>query len=68
MTNFPRNDKMENSLVINDIVEYKEDWKKGRKWLIESIYDGKARIYLIRDGEKSTCSITNISLDCLIKI
>lgn len=59
---------MENLLAVNDVVEYINDWKKGRKWLIESIYDGKARIYLIRNGEKSTCSITNVSLDCLTKI
>jgi len=58
---------MENHLAVNDIVKYINDWKKDREWLIESIYDGKARIYLIRRGEKSTCSITNVSLDCLTK-
>lgn len=37
---------------VGDIVEYTEDWIKGRKWYLLSLYDNDlCSIAIIRDGK-----------------
>ena len=58
---------------IGDIVEYTDDWKKGREWYLYDLSpDGLCTIVILRDGKITNCkngeerlnaSIVNISLD-----
>lgn len=60
-------------MEIGDIVEYVDDWKKGREWYLYDIYgDGLCMIVLIRDGSfqntkngetRLNASIVNLSVD-----
>lgn len=36
---------------IGDIVEYIDDWKKGRQWYLYDLYDNLCKIVVIRDGK-----------------
>jgi hypothetical protein len=39
-------------MKVGDTVEYIDDWKKGRKWYLFSLYKGNlCQIVLIRDGK-----------------
>ena len=63
---------------VGDIVIYKDDWKLGRKWVIESIYKGElCKIVLIREGktkyekngrEYSNPSIVNLDISRIKKM
>lgn len=60
-------------MEIGDIVEYVDDWKKGREWYLYDIYgDGLCMIVLIRDGKfqntkngetRLNASIVNLSVE-----
>ena len=64
---------MYKTMEIGDIVEYVDDWKKGREWYLYDIYgDGLCMIVLIRDGEfqntkngetRLNASIVNLSVE-----
>lgn len=61
------------TMEIGDIVEYVDDWKKGREWYLYDIYgDGLCMIVLIRDGKfqntkngetRLNTSIVNLKMD-----
>lgn len=61
------------TMEIGDIVEYVDDWKKGREWYLYDIYgDGLCMIVLIRDGKfqntkngetRLNASIVNLSVE-----
>lgn len=60
-------------MKVGDIVEYIDDWKKGREWFLYDIYsDNLCKIVLVRDGKftnkkngenRLNASIVNLSIE-----
>ena len=60
-------------MKVGDIVEYIDDWKKGREWYLYSIFKGDlCTIVILRDGkitnekngeERLNASIVNLSIE-----
>ena len=59
-------------MKVGDIVEYIDDWKKGREWFLYDLYsDNLCKIVLVRDGKftnkknsenRLNASIVNLSI------
>jgi hypothetical protein len=59
-------------MMVGDIVEYIDDWKKGREWFLYDLYsDNFCKIVLVRDGKftnkkngenRLNASIVNLSI------
>ena len=66
------------NMKIGDIVEYIDDWKKGREWYLYSLSKGDlCTIVILRDGkisnvkngeERLNASIVNLGIDRIRKI
>ena len=52
---------------VGDIVEYTDDWIKGRKWYLLSLYDNDlCTIVIIRDGKYTNEKNGEISLNASV--
>ena len=54
-------------MKVGDIVEYLDDWKKGRQWYLHDLYgDSLCRIVLMRNDSYTKAKGTEIMLNANI--